>query len=323
MSNNFLTVHFLNVGHGDCTIVQFPSERIAMIDTNNSRVLDDETAAELAEIYGYKESYDIWKGLGLKYKETEEYEEEYLTDPVDFYIATYGQDKEIFRFIATHPDMDHLTGLYRLNQEIDILNFWDTKHSVNKSDDPKDWEDTGYDIKDWRTYLKLRKSESSPKALFLKTGNRSKYYDEDGVHIWAPFEHNPSISENDNINLLSYVLLIIYGACTILLGGDAPTEIWKAIYEALEGKLPKINLLKAPHHGRKTGYYWPAIKAMSPDYTVVSVGKLRKKDDAFASYEKYSEKGCFSTRFEGNISAYCFSNGEVVLHNQEENVISE
>ena len=323
MSDNVLTVHFLNVGHGDCTIVEFPSGRIAMIDINNSRVLDDDTAGELAESFGYKGSYDVFRRLGVKHEKTKEYEEKYLTDPVDFYISIYGRSKEIFRFIATHPDMDHLTGLYKLSQEIEIPNFWDTKHSVKKSDDPEDWEGTGYDIRDWRAYLRLGKSESSPKALFYKAGDQNKYYDEDGVRILAPFKHEPSTSEDDDINILSYVLFIVYGKCMIVLGGDAPAEIWKALHEVAEGKLPKVNLLKAPHHGRKSGYYWPAIKAMSPDYTVVSVGKLKKKDDAFASYEKYSENGCFSTRFEGNISAYCLSNGEVALYNQAEELLSE
>jgi ribonuclease BN (tRNA processing enzyme) len=117
-----------DVGHDklDFLIIEFPSGRIAMVDINNSRVLDDDTAAELAESYGYKTSYNIWKNLGLKYEKTREYEQQYLTDPVSFYTARYGGNKAIFRFIATHPDMDHLTGLYRLSQEVSILNFWDS-----------------------------------------------------------------------------------------------------------------------------------------------------------------------------------------------------
>lgn len=83
--------------------------------------------------------------------------------------------------------------------------------------------------------------------------------------------------------------------------------------------MPKIHLLKASHHGRKSGYCWQAVKAMSPDYTVVSVGKLLKKDDAFASYEKYSTKGCFSTRFEGTITARCWLDGDVWLYDQDGN----
>jgi len=45
-----LRVHFLNVGHGDCTIIKHPSGRLTMIDVNNSQDFDPETfAEELAE----------------------------------------------------------------------------------------------------------------------------------------------------------------------------------------------------------------------------------------------------------------------------------
>jgi hypothetical protein len=42
-----LRVHFLNVGHGDCTIISHPSGRLTMIDINNSQDYDDETFQEL------------------------------------------------------------------------------------------------------------------------------------------------------------------------------------------------------------------------------------------------------------------------------------
>ena len=44
-----LRVHFLNVGHGDCTIIKHPSGRLTMIDLNNSQDFDAETFAE--ELY--------------------------------------------------------------------------------------------------------------------------------------------------------------------------------------------------------------------------------------------------------------------------------
>jgi competence protein ComEC len=55
-----LRVHFLNVGHGDCTIVSHPSGRLTMIDINNSQNYDDESFQELlkeerqkADAYGF------------------------------------------------------------------------------------------------------------------------------------------------------------------------------------------------------------------------------------------------------------------------------
>jgi hypothetical protein len=212
--------------------------------------------------------------------------------------------------------MDHMTGVYNLHVDrgIDIVNFWDTKHSIQKSEKPEDWENTGYDIRDWQEYKRLRKSTGSPKALFPLRGDENQFWTDDGITIWSPFEHAPDISEDDRVNQLTYIILIQYGKCNILLGGDAEIPTWERIYEAFNGRYPKVHLLKAPHHGRKSGYHWQSVKAMAPDYTVVSVGELKKKDDAFASYEKWSEKGCYSTRFEGDITARCWEDGDVWLY---------
>lgn len=47
-----MKIHFLNVGHGDCTIVEFPSGRLMMIDINNSKSLPEADEEALAESKG-------------------------------------------------------------------------------------------------------------------------------------------------------------------------------------------------------------------------------------------------------------------------------
>jgi competence protein ComEC len=322
-----LKLHFLNVGHGDCTIIDFPSGHLTMVDINNSRTLDDDSEQELENEIAKRQGVgdlSVYRLLGSLPQSVSDsmtkYREEFLTDPVDYFLQHFGRDRHIFRYIQTHPDMDHMTGLYRLREEgIEIVNFWDTKHSVEKSDDPADWKETQYDIRDWQTYNSLRGSTSDPKALFYVTGDQHEYFKDDGIRIWAPFKHNEDIDEDDDINSLSYVLRIEYGSCNILLGGDAPVDYWETVYNSPKFAYPKIHLLKTPHHGRKSGYHWQSVKAMNPDCTVVSVGKLAKKDDAFASYEKWSNKGCYSTRFEGNITATCWPDGDVWLYDQNGN----
>jgi hypothetical protein len=44
-----LRVHFLNVGHGDCTIISHPSGRLTMIDINNSQDYDPGSFNELLD----------------------------------------------------------------------------------------------------------------------------------------------------------------------------------------------------------------------------------------------------------------------------------
>ena len=83
--------------------------------------------------------------------------------------------------------------------------------------------------------------------------------------------------------------------------------------------VPEIdgNLLKASHHGRKSGYHMESVKSINPDLTVVSVGELKAKEDATASYERYSNKGCYSTLDHGDIIARCFIDGEIRLFDRD------
>jgi len=78
-----------------------------------------------------------------------------------------------------------------------------------------------------------------------------------------------------------------------------------------------VHLLKASHHGRKSGYHREVIKAMNPDVTILSVGEPKAKDDAAASYARYSVKGCHSTVNHGDIIARCWSDGDVWLRERD------
>ena len=75
-----LKIDFINVGKGNCTIIKFPSNKIAIVDIDNSRIKDKD---------------DI------------------LQDPIEFLDNEYP-NKSIFRFILTHPDMDHMSGINEL-----------------------------------------------------------------------------------------------------------------------------------------------------------------------------------------------------------------
>ena len=64
---------------------------------------------------------------------------------------------------------------------------------------------------------------------------------------------------------------------------------WEEIHKKRKGVFPKVNLLKASHHDGPSGYHYESVKAMNPDLTVLSVGELKKKDDASASYERFNK----------------------------------
>src|SRR2546430_2390824 len=98
-------VHFLNVGQGDCIIIEHASGRVTVMDicsgnavpTSESRIAK---ALDLLTAQGNFRMCDV------------------PTNPLD-YLSLIGKN-QILRFILSHPDMDHLDGFNRLYTEKSI-----------------------------------------------------------------------------------------------------------------------------------------------------------------------------------------------------------
>jgi len=158
-----LTIHFLNVGHGDCTIVKHPSGRLTVVDINNSQDFDAETFAEELAEERRKHAANPLLGRGFgslaslgtpgslsEYAAVADRAKRELTDPIEFLNTNYG-GQGIWRFVLTHPDLDHMRGLKLLSENIGISNFWDTDHTKTAPDFRSD-----ADKVDWQFYQLLR-----------------------------------------------------------------------------------------------------------------------------------------------------------------------
>jgi hypothetical protein len=78
--------------------------------------------------------------------------------------------------------------------------------------------------------------------------------------------------ELDVVELVQDGVVVHYAGRSVLLGGDATAdESWPAMCAA--GIVGHVDVLKASHHGRKSGYYGPAVKAMAPWLTITSVAE--------------------------------------------------
>jgi beta-lactamase superfamily II metal-dependent hydrolase len=291
-------IHFLNVGHGDCTIVEFPSGNLTVVDINVCPELLAEELISMAIPLGFDSSslrsrpewsLDL---LTARFKEAAGLHA--LTNPVDYLVANFPE-QSVFRFIATHPHMDHLSGLTDLIRCKPPLNMWHVADGITIDD----FDTSLYRLEDWEAYQNAITSPSSPKAISPNSGQLNHFWQQDGIEIWSPsLSLEKQAVEEGNANLASYVLCIRYDNALAVLGGDADEAAWEDIAQSL-GDFPKVTVLKASHHGRKTGYHQPSVKAMSPDLTVVSVGK-KPPNDASQLYAQYSE-AVWSTRWHGNI----------------------
>jgi beta-lactamase superfamily II metal-dependent hydrolase len=282
-----------------------------MVDINNGDDIDYETAMEIAS--ETPSPLDDWR-LPLANARNESkkailkeagYDVE-LTNPIEFYLRNYGTEP-IFRYIQTHPHLDHVRGLVALRDAgIGISNFWDTNHRTV----PEFVKDG--DEEEWAEYDALRCGRRpGVTVLRLNQGDGGPYYnqdpgnpdsDGDGLSILAPtpeLNREVNAAKAPNVNNLSYVLRFSYRGVKVVLGGDAESAVWEAIHQR-SGKRLKCNVLKASHHGRDSGFHQKTVEAMSPWYTIVSVG--RKPDtDASNKYRNYS-KEVWSTRWQGDIT---------------------
>jgi competence protein ComEC len=306
-------IWFVNVGHGDSTIVRFPSGHVMVVDINNSKTLDTETEKELCAAQGIDHMVYLLGKATRRYNALRDYEA-LLEDPIDV-LKRECPGEDVFRFIATHPDMDHLSGLYRLSQQepIGIINFWDTANTKQMA--IADFDKTRYDYRDWQAYQRLRRTTTDPKVLRLYRGAKGEYYTNDGIFVLSP---TPQIvqdaNEREDWNHLSYALKIVHGSASIILPGDASIAAQKEMAEVY-GDTLEASILKAPHHGRESCYCEEFASAVSADYTVVSVGK-KPDNDASNKYKKHS-KAVFSTRFHGTIHARLHADGRVEVSNHK------
>jgi len=258
------TIHFLNVGKGDCTIIQHNSGRNTMVDickgnyTAPGRSLDELIEQILAEQLAAKGG-----NFGMSKKPT---------NPLG-YLKKAGITS-LFRFILTHPDMDHLDGLDALMDACPPTNFWETGVRKEK---PEFSNVAGYLEVDWDRYETMHQGQE-PNLTVLRhlAGARFPYANRDadgtgggdGLRILSPDQAIvDATNEGGEVNDASYVILYRSSGGKILIPGDAHDETWSRVLEHHADEVADCDVLFAPHHGRKSGADFSFLDTVRPRLT--------------------------------------------------------
>ncbi len=325
-----MKLHFLNVGHGDCTFIDLPSGRLMMVDINNSKSLPPGDVDALAESKGISiESFRSVQLLEGKLRSWEDYYRSLLVDPADYYKRHfYG--RSIFRYIQSHPDLDHMSGLHRFFWQdlVPLEKFWDVENQ--KSLEKQDFDGSAYLYLDWAVYQLLgvgygpdgdpKNNVQSHKVINNLRGDTGSYWSEDNIDILSPTQSLiDSCSDSDSYNDCSYVLKLTHAGRSVILPGDAEAEAWRSILDGPGSAAIKCDILKASHHGRQSGYHEEATDAMSPEFVICSVGKKPSTDAS----DEYASHGAvvLSTRFHGTITVTIWDDGEIWAESQKDGLI--
>ncbi len=253
-------IHLLNVKNGDCTIIEHDSGRLTMIDICAGNI-ETETEPQKSELE-YLLSANPKGNYGMCNKPT---------NPIE-YLKKIDKTR-LFRFILTHPDMDHLDGFNNLANNISICNFWDTGAKKEKPD----FSNGPYKEEDWDRYIKFKEGHYNARSISQLAGAKFAYANEDengneggdGLYILAPDKELVSAAnESKNFNDGSYVILYRSKGGNIIIPGDAHDKTWNFILENFKNDIKNCKFLLAPHHGRDSQGDHSFLDIMKPDLTL-------------------------------------------------------
>lgn len=217
-------------------------------------------------------------------------------------IIRESKNKRIFRFISTHPDDDHIKGLKQLDDRISILNFYCVENKVTKEDKSDDFD----------RYCELRDSENH---FYIYSGCSRKWMNQNdndrgssGINILWPIVSNSDYKDALNKaengespnNICPIIKYSVEDGATVLWMGDLENDFLEKIKDKID--FPKVDILFAPHHGRKSGRVpTDILKILSPK--IIVVGEAPSSD-----LEYYSKYDTITQNSAGDIIFECLKN---------------
>lgn len=274
------TIHFLNVLQGDTNIIEHSSSnRVTVIDVSNADSDGIYDNIDLRNAIKEDKSDNITGNYGQK---------KYPENPIE-YIKRL-KINSVWRFIISHPDMDHLDGIRDFFSDFKVINVWDTAN--NK--EIQDFSNYGrFNEYDWQFYKQLREEKLGHNycKLYAEINNPGNYWTEDNIKILCPTKSLVALgNKTGNYNDSSYVILYTPPIGNtgknwkILFCGDSDDESWKYIIENFEDDVKNIDVLIAPHHGRDSNRDFNFVKIINPRITLFG-----NASSNHLAYNKYSK----------------------------------
>lgn len=284
----------LNVRQGDCFLLErSASARLTMIDVccGNLDIIKLAKSIEVSEALKPLGNFQMCKKP---------------TNPID-YIKEKGFSS-VFRFILSHPDMDHMDGIKRLFGDLNVCNFWDC--GIRR--DKPDFKDSPYSESDWDFYEDLIDGKIKDVNIVTpRAGSKGQFWNRDDdegngngdyLTIVAPNKKLiDSANEDGDINDASYVIIYRSSAGPIIFAGDSNDKTWEYILDEHSDKVKDAAVLFAPHHGRKSDRKYQFLGVVKPR---ISFFGCAPNDNLAYSAWTYRKLLYFTNNQCGNIHLY-------------------
>jgi beta-lactamase superfamily II metal-dependent hydrolase len=198
----------------------------------------------------------------------------------------------IFRFILTHPEMDHIDGFDALADRFSVLNFWDSGARRKKPD----FKGSLFLEDDWDRYVKVRDGNEPGVATGKRqAGDHFAFANKltdgqsggDGLYILAPDSQLVADANSDgDTNDSSYVVLYRSVGGRVLLPGDAHDATFDYVIKNYGKDVANCSFMLAPHHGRDSDRRYDFLDHIRPTVTLLGCAPSEHTD-----YDQWRRRG--------------------------------
>lgn len=215
----------------------------------------------------------------------------YLLDEVRLSLVKYNI-KKLDAVFVSHFHTDHISGIIWLTENGYISNIL-----VPKDFDKKDTES----MENFNKLLAASLKSHTP-ISYLDSKSSLKYGDDICFDVILPTEEM-DLDAND----MSLVLKFTYGDTSFLFTGDISNKTTKYLYQ----KDIDCDVIKIPHHGSKSSDDSIFIKAVSPEYALISCGEnnvYKHPDDEVIETLDNLDVKTYRTDRDGTVTFYLDKN---------------
>ncbi|MBQ8426811.1 MAG: MBL fold metallo-hydrolase [Clostridia bacterium] len=279
------SVHYLDVGQGDCALIHFPDGKTMMIDVGNGERENNQY------VLGFLENFSVSK--------------------IDY-------------LVLTHPDADHIGGAKELALNVQINNAYiphilDLNGFANFKTTVDVLENKNVSLKISATYERIKGQDYVVAFLTPYEPNHSSS-SYDNINVEYPTE-----SDINNVSPIIYIeykgiRFLFTGDAgssqeNLLLEDE---QIITQLFEILgvTVNLDNIDFLKVAHHGSADSTTENFIKRLTPKNAVISVGGLNSfghpSSQVLYRLAQFSPAhNLFRTDVDGTVSVFVDQNGQI------------
>jgi len=209
------------------------------------------------------------------------------------------KDDDITRFISTHPDDDHISGLCDYDDIIGITNFYCVENNATK-------EKTSFD------FIKYCFLRDDDKAFFLEKGcsrrwlNKKSYKrHSSGICCLWPITTNKYYKEalekaenGESPNNISPILVYSTNGIKFMWMGDIEEDFLEKVKYNID--FQEVTILFAPHHGRDSGKIpEDVLRVLNPK--IIIIGEAPSEDlNYYSGYNTITQNSAGDIAFESD-----------------------